>query len=56
MVFVIGGGNYIEYQNLLDNAKVKSVNGTQRRIIYGCTELTNASSLITQVKTKIFQA
>ena len=22
MVFVIGGGNYIEYQNLLDNAKV----------------------------------
>lgn len=23
VVFVIGGGNYIEYQNLLDNAKVK---------------------------------
>ena len=22
IVFVIGGGNYIEYQNLLDNAKV----------------------------------
>jgi hypothetical protein len=22
MVFVIGGGNYIEYQNLLDNARV----------------------------------
>jgi hypothetical protein len=21
-VFVVGGGNYIEYQNLLDNAKV----------------------------------
>jgi hypothetical protein len=25
MVFVIGGGNYIEYQNLLDNAKVKQL-------------------------------
>lgn len=23
LVFVIGGGNYIEYQNLLDHAKVK---------------------------------
>ena len=22
IVFVVGGGNYIEYQNLLDNAKV----------------------------------
>jgi hypothetical protein len=49
IVFVIGGGNYVEYQNLLDNAKAKSVNGVSRRIIYGCTEFVNPSHLIKQV-------
>ena len=49
IVFVVGGGNYIEYQNLLDNAKAKQANLSQKRIIYGCTEFLNASSLILQV-------
>lgn len=49
IVFVVGGGNYIEYQNLLDNAKAKQANSSQKRIIYGCTEFLNASSLILQL-------
>ena len=49
IVFVIGGGNYIEYQNLMDNAKAKSTPGITKRVIYGCTDLMNASQLINQV-------
>jgi sec1 family domain-containing protein 1 len=48
IVFIIGGGNYIEYQNLLDNAKSKSTN-TQRKFIYGSTEFINASQLLVQL-------
>lgn len=49
IVFVIGGGNYIEYQNLLDNAKPKSTGGISKRILYGSTEFLNASSLMDQL-------
>ncbi|CAF0707532.1 unnamed protein product [Brachionus calyciflorus] len=48
VVFVIGGGNYIEYQNLLDNAKTKTAGGFPKRIIYGCTEMINGSDLVKQ--------
>lgn len=44
-VFVVGGGNYIEYQNLVDYAKGKS--GTvQKKIVYGCSDLTSASKFL----------
>lgn len=49
IVFVIGGGNYIEYQNLIDNAKAKSTPGIMKRILYGSTEFTNAHQLMDQV-------
>jgi len=42
---MIGGGNYIEYQNLQDYAKTRST----KRIVYGCTELVNASQFLEQV-------
>ncbi|CAG5866936.1 sec1 family domain-containing protein 1 [Menidia menidia] len=42
IVFVVGGGNYIEYQNLVDYAK-------GRRVVYGCSELFNASQFIKQL-------
>ena len=53
---MIGGGNYIEYQNLQDYAKTRSQIST-KRIVYGCTELVNASQFLEQVKSKrkIFQ-
>jgi hypothetical protein len=49
---MIGGGNYIEYQNLQDYAKTRSQIST-KRIVYGCTELVNASQFLEQVKRKI---
>ncbi|CAF5216828.1 unnamed protein product, partial [Rotaria magnacalcarata] len=57
IVFMIGGGNYIEYQNLQeylqDYAKTRS-STTTKRIIYGCTEIINASQFIEQL-TKLGQ-
>jgi len=46
VVFVIGGGNYIEYQNLQDYAKAK---GGSKRITYGCSDLLNASAFVNQL-------
>ncbi|KIH60836.1 hypothetical protein ANCDUO_08900, partial [Ancylostoma duodenale] len=37
ILFVIGGGNYVEYQNLVDYGKLKNL----QRVTYGCTELVN---------------
>ncbi|XP_053330877.1 sec1 family domain-containing protein 1 [Spea bombifrons] len=45
IVFVVGGGNYIEYQNLVDYIKTKQ----GKHILYGCTELFNASQFVKQL-------
>uniref|UniRef100_A0A3Q3WY04 Uncharacterized protein n=1 Tax=Mola mola TaxID=94237 RepID=A0A3Q3WY04_MOLML len=45
IVFVVGGGNYIEYQNLVDYTKVKQ----GKKVIYGCSELFNATQFIRQL-------
>lgn len=45
IVFVVGGGNYIEYQNL--NEYVKGKPGKQ--ISYGCMELLNAEDFLEQL-------
>lgn len=45
-VFVVGGGNYIEYQNLQDYCARQHV---PRRITYGTTELMDASEFLAQV-------
>ena len=49
IVFMVGGGNYIEYQNLQDYVKPRPP-APPRRIVYGCTELVNASQFLEQVK------
>ncbi|XP_075974862.1 sec1 family domain containing Slh [Anticarsia gemmatalis] len=49
VVFVVGGGNYIEYHNLLDFAKQQAASGTSRKIIYGATTLPNASQFMKQL-------
>uniref|UniRef100_A0A3P8T0L0 Sec1 family domain containing 1 n=1 Tax=Amphiprion percula TaxID=161767 RepID=A0A3P8T0L0_AMPPE len=46
IVFVVGGGNYIEYQNLVDYTKSKQ----GKKVIYGCSELFNAAQFIKQVR------
>ncbi|XP_059484962.1 protein sly1 homolog [Neocloeon triangulifer] len=48
IVFVVGGGNYIEYQNLVDYAKSKGVQGS-KRVIYGSTSLNNAKQFLKQL-------
>ncbi|XP_069065158.1 sec1 family domain-containing protein 1 [Pleurodeles waltl] len=45
IVFVVGGGNYIEYQNLLDYIKTKQ----GKHVLYGCSELFNASQFLKQL-------
>ncbi|KAK1893384.1 Sec1 family domain containing protein 1 [Dissostichus eleginoides] len=45
IVFVVGGGNYIEYQNLVDYAKFKQ----GKKVVYGCSELSNAGQFIKQL-------
>ncbi|OQR79426.1 sec1 family domain-containing protein 1-like [Tropilaelaps mercedesae] len=46
IVFVVGGGNYIEYQNLIECMRTKS---TPRNVVYGCTELMNARQFVQQL-------
>uniref|UniRef100_A0A4W6DHH5 Sec1 family domain-containing protein 1 n=2 Tax=Lates calcarifer TaxID=8187 RepID=A0A4W6DHH5_LATCA len=45
IVFVVGGGNYIEYQNLVDYTKSKQ----GKKVVYGCSELFNAAQFIKQL-------
>lgn len=71
IVFMVGGGTYAEYQNLIDYAKVntpsyrqkschfliifihitqaKTVGGSAKRIVYGCSTLNNGSQFLKQV-------
>nr|CCA17714.1 SEC1 family transporter SLY1 putative [Albugo laibachii Nc14]CCA18360.1 SEC1 family transporter SLY1 putative [Albugo laibachii Nc14] len=46
IVFMIGGGNYNEYQNLMAYAKSQS---SPKTIWYGCTELLNAEEFLQQL-------
>ncbi|KPJ11182.1 Protein sly1-like [Papilio machaon] len=48
-LFSSGGGNYIEYHNLLDFAKQQATSGTPRKLIYGATTLPNASQFLKQL-------
>uniref|UniRef100_A0A915JEP6 Sec1 family domain-containing protein 1 n=1 Tax=Romanomermis culicivorax TaxID=13658 RepID=A0A915JEP6_ROMCU len=51
VIFVIGGGTYVEYQNLSDYIKSKPSGGQvlAKKITYGCTELINASQFLQQL-------
>lgn len=47
-MFMIGGGCYAEYQNLLEYGRQQQ-STAPRSIIYGCTELMNAEAFISQL-------
>ncbi|XP_012266918.1 protein sly1 homolog [Athalia rosae] len=49
IVFVVGGGNYIEYQNLVDYVKQKTGGGSSKRIVYGSSTLVNARQFLKQL-------
>lgn len=44
LVFVVGGGNYLEYQNLQEWAN--DPNKAHRKVIYGSTEITSVSEFL----------
>ncbi|KAF2071397.1 hypothetical protein CYY_007291 [Polysphondylium violaceum] len=46
IVFTVGGGNYVEYQNLQDYSKKSN-----KKIIYGTTELLTSKDFLAQIKT-----
>lgn len=46
IVFIVGGGNYIEYQNLVDYMKASQ---GKKRVIYGSSTLTNAKEFLNQL-------
>lgn len=48
-IFVIGGGSYTEYQNLVDYAKQKTTSGSTKRIVYGSTTLTTPKLFLKQL-------
>lgn len=52
MVFVVGGGNYMEYSNLVSYAK-KKAGTSNKRIIYGCTDVINSEQFLSQVRDTI---
>ncbi|KAJ3043818.1 Vesicle trafficking between the ER and Golgi [Rhizophlyctis rosea] len=48
IVFVVGGGNYLEYQNLQEYAL--RVPGQRKRIVYGSTEISAAKVFLGQLE------
>lgn len=46
IVFIVGGGNYIEYQNLMDYSKRHSGG---KKLLYGASEVMNASQFLKQL-------
>ncbi|GAO49793.1 Sec1-like protein [Saitoella complicata NRRL Y-17804] len=55
IVFVVGGGNYVEYGNLQEWASQQGVGGAQsargkgRRVVYGSTELLSAKGFLSEL-------
>ncbi|CAD7080183.1 unnamed protein product [Hermetia illucens] len=49
VVFMVGGGNYIEYQNLVDFIKLKQTANSSKRIIYGASTLNNSKQFLKQL-------
>ncbi|KAG5513411.1 hypothetical protein PMAC_001475 [Pneumocystis sp. 'macacae'] len=47
IVFMVGGGNYVEYGNLLDFAARHS--GTKKRIIYGSSEILSPNAFLKEL-------
>ncbi|KAI8919611.1 Sec1-like protein [Entophlyctis helioformis] len=48
IVFVVGGGNYLEYHNLVDYAQRSNL--VKKKIMYGSTELLTANAFMQQLE------
>jgi len=52
IVFIVGGSNYVEYQNLKEYCEKSFENGPlqEKKIIYGSTELLNGEDFLKQLE------
>lgn len=50
IVFMVGGGNYHEYQNLVDHINERKKVDPEKHIIYGCTELVSPNEFLQQLE------
>eukprot|EP01104_Vermistella_antarctica_P012604 TRINITY_DN3686_c0_g1_i1.p1 TRINITY_DN3686_c0_g1~~TRINITY_DN3686_c0_g1_i1.p1 ORF type:complete len:687 (-),score=208.56 TRINITY_DN3686_c0_g1_i1:32-1867(-) len=60
IVFMVGGGNYVEYQNVMDFVKRENEKGSSAgvkarsskcNVIYGCSEILTANRFLAQLNT-----
>ncbi|OZJ05627.1 hypothetical protein BZG36_01526 [Bifiguratus adelaidae] len=49
IVFVVGGGNYVEYQNLQEAAMLQERQNVKKRIIYGSTDIQSPNTFLHQL-------
>lgn len=51
IVFIIGGGNYVEYGNCVEMVKSISTAGSKKNMLYGSTEVMTSEEFIAQLAT-----
>ncbi|CCH41634.1 Syntaxin-binding protein 2 [Wickerhamomyces ciferrii] len=49
VVFVVGGGNYLEYQNLQEWANLATSQGNSKSVIYGSTQIYSPTSFLKEI-------
>ncbi|GME75868.1 unnamed protein product [[Candida] boidinii] len=50
VVFVVGGGNYLEYQNLQEWSNSTNNNGNNKLVVYGSTSIITATEFLEECK------
>ncbi|GME91271.1 unnamed protein product [[Candida] boidinii] len=50
VVFVVGGGNYLEYQNLQEWSNSTNSNGNNKLVVYGSTSIITANEFLEECK------
>jgi Sec1 family len=50
VLFVVGGGNYVEYEDCLSTIQSDMGSGERRNLLYGTTQLLNAEQFIKQLE------
>ena len=49
VVFMVGGGNYVEYGNLLDWCDRQKAAGRDKRVIYGASEIVSPTAFVSEL-------
>lgn len=49
IVFVVGGGNYVEYSNCVETVSLSSTTSRQMNVLYGTTDMVTAENFLEQL-------